>query len=54
VNVDSIDLLVIPGGEPAQLVESETLKTFIAQLLARNKKWPGFAEVLRCWPARDS
>jgi putative intracellular protease/amidase len=41
VNVDNIDLLVIPGGEPALLVGSQELKCFIEQLLARNKKVAG-------------
>ncbi len=41
VDVDSIDLLVIPGGDPALLVENQVLKHFIEQLLARNKKVAG-------------
>jgi len=38
VDVDSIDLLVIPGGEPAGLVENQELKEFIEKLVARHKK----------------
>lgn len=38
VNADSIDLLVIPGGDPALLVENQALKYLIEQLLARDKK----------------
>lgn len=41
VDIDSIDLLVIPGGEPEQLVNNLELKRFIEQLLARNKKVAG-------------
>ncbi len=39
--MDNIDLLVIPGGDPALLVGNQTLKQFIEQLLARNKKVAG-------------
>ena len=38
VDIDSIDLLVIPGGEPAPLVANAELKHFIERVLARNKK----------------
>jgi len=38
VDVDSIDLLVIPGGDPAGLVGNQELKEFIEKLVARNKK----------------
>jgi len=38
VDVDSIDLLVIPGGEPDLLVANQELKRFVESLLARNKK----------------
>jgi putative intracellular protease/amidase len=41
VDVDSIDLLVIPGGDPAQLVGNQILKHFVEQMLARNKKVAG-------------
>jgi len=38
VDVDAIDLLVIPGGDPTPLVENRELKGFIEDLLRRNKK----------------
>lgn len=38
VDVDSIDLLVIPGGDPARLAGNQELKGFIEKLVARNKK----------------
>jgi putative intracellular protease/amidase len=41
VDVDSIDLLVIPGGEPGPLVENRELKCFIEDLLRRDKKVAG-------------
>jgi len=41
VDLDSIDLLVIPGGDPAALVENQELKNFIGGLLHRNKKVAG-------------
>jgi putative intracellular protease/amidase len=41
VDVDSVDLLVIPGGEPAPLVDNLELKSFIEGLLSRNKKVGG-------------
>ena len=41
VNVDEIELLVIPGGDPAPLIENRELKSFIEELLRRNKKVAG-------------
>jgi putative intracellular protease/amidase len=41
VDVDSIDLLVIPGGEPASLVNNAELKRFVEKLVAGNKKVAG-------------
>ncbi len=41
IDVDSIDLLVIPGGTPYPLVENQELKSFIEQLVYRNKKVSG-------------
>jgi 4-methyl-5(b-hydroxyethyl)-thiazole monophosphate biosynthesis len=41
VDIDSIDLFVIPGGEPAPLVENLELKRFVGKLIARNKKVAG-------------
>ena len=41
VDVDGIDLLVIPGGDPALLVDNQELKHFIQQLVAGNKKIAG-------------
>jgi 4-methyl-5(b-hydroxyethyl)-thiazole monophosphate biosynthesis len=41
VDVDTLDLLIIPGGEPDQLVEHDQLKDFIARLLAADKKVAG-------------
>lgn len=41
VDTDSIDLFVIPGGEPAPLVENHELKSFVESLIARNKKVAG-------------
>jgi len=41
VDVDAIDLLVIPGGEPAPLVDNLELKSFVENLVARNKKVAG-------------
>jgi len=37
-DADSIDLLVIPGGEPAPLVGNQDLKAFIEKLVSNNKK----------------
>jgi putative intracellular protease/amidase len=41
VDVDSIDLLVIPGGDPSRLVGNQEFKDFIEKLVARNKKVAG-------------
>jgi putative intracellular protease/amidase len=41
VDIDSIDLLVIPGGEPEPLVDNLELKNFVENLVARNKKVAG-------------
>jgi len=41
IDVNSIDLLVIPGGDPVSLVESQELKKFINVLLTTNKKVAG-------------
>jgi putative intracellular protease/amidase len=41
VDVDSIDLLVIPGGNPAPLIENQDLKSFIEKLAKGNKKISG-------------
>jgi putative intracellular protease/amidase len=41
VDIDSIDLLVIPGGEPDPLVNNLELKSFVENLVARNKKVAG-------------
>ncbi|MBN1202676.1 MAG: DJ-1/PfpI family protein, partial [Anaerolineae bacterium] len=41
VDIDSIDLLVIPGGEPAPLVDNLELKSFVENVVARNKKVAG-------------
>ena len=41
VDVDLIDLLVIPGGNPAPLAANRELKEFIEKLVARNKKVAG-------------
>ena len=41
VDVDSIDLLVIPGGDPKPLVENQELKSFVEKLVSRNKKVAG-------------
>jgi putative intracellular protease/amidase len=38
IDLDSIDLLVIPGGEPDVLVGSSELESFVEGLLARSKK----------------
>jgi 4-methyl-5(b-hydroxyethyl)-thiazole monophosphate biosynthesis len=38
VDVDTIDLLVIPGGDPAPLVENQALKGFVETLVSKNKK----------------
>ena len=41
VDVQTIDLFVIPGGEPAPLVDNLELKNFVENLLAQNKKVAG-------------
>jgi putative intracellular protease/amidase len=41
VDIDSVDLLVIPGGEPDALVNNLELKSFVETLVARNKKVAG-------------
>lgn len=41
VDPDSIDLFVIPGGDPAPLVENHELKSFVEDLIGRNKKVAG-------------
>ena len=41
VDAQTIDLFVIPGGEPAPLVENHELKNFVENLIARNKKVAG-------------
>lgn len=41
VDVDSIDLLVIPGGDPIPLIGNRELKTFVEELLRRDKKVAG-------------
>jgi putative intracellular protease/amidase len=41
VDVDSIDLLVVPGGDPFPLIENQELKRFVETLAARNKKIGG-------------
>jgi putative intracellular protease/amidase len=38
VDVDSLDLLVIPGGNPAPLFENQELKSFLEKLAGQNKK----------------
>jgi len=41
VSVDSIDLLVIPGGDPARLVNSLELKNFLEKMIAMDRKVAG-------------
>ncbi len=41
VDLDAIDLLVIPGGDPAPLIENQELKNFIEALVYKNKKVAG-------------
>jgi 4-methyl-5(b-hydroxyethyl)-thiazole monophosphate biosynthesis len=41
VDVDSIDLLIIPGGEPGPLVDNPELKSFVEKLVAGMKKVGG-------------
>jgi putative intracellular protease/amidase len=38
VDPDSIDLFVIPGGDPEPLVENRELKSFVENLISGNKK----------------
>jgi 4-methyl-5(b-hydroxyethyl)-thiazole monophosphate biosynthesis len=41
MDVQTIDLFVIPGGDPAPLVENHELKNFVENLIAQNKKVAG-------------
>jgi len=41
VDVDAIDLLVIPGGEPYPLVENQELKSFVEEAAHKNRKIAG-------------
>lgn len=41
VDVESIDLLVVPGGDPGPLAENEELQSFIERLLTAGKKVAG-------------
>jgi putative intracellular protease/amidase len=41
IDSDSIDLLIIPGGSPAPLVGNQELKSFIEDLVHKNKKIGG-------------
>lgn len=41
VDIDSLDLLVIPGGDPAPLVDNHELKGFVESSVAKNKKVAG-------------
>lgn len=41
VDVQTIDLLVIPGGEPAPLVKNHELKNFVENIIAQNNKVAG-------------
>lgn len=41
LDVDSLDLFIIPGGEPDQLVGNQVLKEVIRRLLAAGKKVAG-------------
>lgn len=40
-DVESIDLLIVPGGDPGDLVENEELKVFVQNLLSSGKKVAG-------------
>lgn len=40
-DVQTIDMFVIPGGEPAPLVDNLELKNFVEKLIAQNKKVAG-------------
>jgi putative intracellular protease/amidase len=41
VDIDSIDLLIIPGGNPAPLADNRELKSFVEKLVHKNKKIAG-------------
>jgi len=41
VDIDSIDLLIIPGGEPEPLVDNLELKGLVENLVAKSKKVAG-------------
>ncbi|MBN2556723.1 MAG: DJ-1/PfpI family protein [Anaerolineales bacterium] len=41
VDLESLDLLIIPGGAPAPLVDNLELKNFVENLIARDKKVAG-------------
>jgi len=41
MNIQAIDLFVVPGGEPAPLVDNAELKNFVEKLIAHNKKVAG-------------
>ncbi|MDX9953110.1 MAG: DJ-1/PfpI family protein [Anaerolineae bacterium] len=41
VDPDSLDLLVIPGGEPEPIVYNRELKSFVENLIAKQKKVAG-------------
>lgn len=41
VDLDSIDLLIIPGGNPALLADNQELKDFVESLVRKNKKVGG-------------
>jgi 4-methyl-5(b-hydroxyethyl)-thiazole monophosphate biosynthesis len=41
MDTKTIDLFVIPGGNPASLVDNPELKTFVESLIAQNKKVAG-------------
>lgn len=40
IDPDTVDMLIIPGGDPAHLYESEELKSFVNRI-NDNKKWIG-------------
>ena len=41
IDIQTIDLFVIPGGEPAPLVENLELKSFVESLVTQNRKVAG-------------
>jgi putative intracellular protease/amidase len=41
IDVDSIDLLIIPGEDPVLLIENRELRGFVEDLVAKNKKIGG-------------